>query len=185
MTGRQSQSIARGFLFADLRGYSAYVERHGDRAGADLLVRYRDLVRAAVREFDGAEIRTEGDSFYLAFDSPSAALLCGLAILSAAGGQTDASSDPILVGIGVHAGETVTLDEGYVGSAVNIAARVCAQAKAGELLATDAVRALTRTYLDVTFEPAGRRRLKGIGEPMAVYRVLPPGASPSRRPIGL
>lgn len=163
-------SIARAFLFADVRGYAAFVERHGDQAGADLLRRYRDLVRAAVAEFQGAEIRTEGDSFYLAFRSPSAAIRCGLSILEAAesdlGGQRQ-----LTIGIGIHAGETVQTDEGYVGSAVNIAARVCAVAGAGELLVTDAVRAMTRTYLGVAFEPRGRRRLKGIAEPVALYRV--------------
>ena len=74
-------SVARGFLFADLRGYSRWVESHGDQAAARLLRRYRDLMRAAVAQFDGAEIRTEGDSFYVAFRSPSAAIRCGLQIL--------------------------------------------------------------------------------------------------------
>ena len=89
---------------------------------------------------------------------------------------------PISVGIGVHAGETVVTDEGYVGSAVNVAARVCAQAAAGELLVSDAVRSLTRTFLDVTFVPRGRKRLKGISEPIGLYRVTPVGvvAVPSR-----
>jgi hypothetical protein len=73
-------------------------------------------------------------------------------------------------------GETVVTDEGYVGSAVNVAARVCAQAAAGELLVTDAVRSLTRTYLGVTFLPRGRKRLKGISEPISLYRVVPASA---------
>lgn len=166
------RSVARGFLFADLRGYSAFVERHGDRSGAELLRSFRDLVRATIGSFDGGEIRTEGDSFYLVFGSPSEAVRCGLAILDAAPTTTTATGHGIAVGIGVHAGETVSLDEAYVGSAVNIAARVCAVARAGELLVTDAVRAMTRTYLDVGFIPAGRRRLKGISEPIALYRVL-------------
>lgn len=176
MGGAASPSVARGFLFADLRGYSAFVERHGDRTGADLLILYRDLVRSVLGDFDGAEIRTEGDSFYLAFGSPSEAVRCGLAILEAARDtRTPVAGTPIAVGIGVHAGETVELDEGYVGSAVNVAARVCAMAPAGQLLVTDAVRAMTRTYLDVAFISAGRRRLKGISEPMLLYRVLERG----------
>jgi class 3 adenylate cyclase len=155
-------SLARGFLFADLRGYSAFVERHGDQAGADLIRTYRDLVRSSVAEFRGAEVKTEGDSFYVAFDSPSAAVRCGLAILDAAIAGRGPDGGPIRVGIGIHAGETIQTDEGYVGSAVNIAARVCAAAGAGELLVTDAVRALTRTYLGVDFQRHGRHRLKGI-----------------------
>ena len=117
-------SIARGFLFADLRGYSAFVEHHGDRAGVELLTTYRDLVRRTVQRFSGAEIRTEGDSFYVAFTAPSAALECGLAILEGAEHTTTAAGARIEVGIGVHAGETMHLDQAYVGSAVNIAARI-------------------------------------------------------------
>ncbi len=173
ITAPEPPSVARGFLFADLRNYSAWVESHGDHAAAILLRAYRDLVRQAVAEFDGAEIKTEGDSFYVVFGSPSAALNCGLRILELAAESQAAAGAAIPVGIGVHAGETVAMDDGYVGSVVNVAARVCAQAAAGELLVTDAVRSLTRTYLDVTFLPRGRKRLKGISEPVSLYRVVP------------
>ena len=175
MTEHAPASVARGFLFADLREYSAWVERHGDHAAAVLLREYRGLVRQAVGEFDGSEIKTEGDSFYVVFGSPSAAIRCGLRILELASANQGGASGPITVGIGVHAGETVATGEGYVGSVVNVAARVCAQAGAGELLVTDAVRSMTRTYLDVTFSPRGRKRLKGISEPIALYRVTPIG----------
>jgi len=71
----------------------------------------------------------------------------------------------------VHAGETAETGEGPVGSAVNIAARVCAQARAGELLVTDTVRSLTRTRLTVRFTPRGNPSLKGIREPISLFAV--------------
>ena len=168
-----TSSGTNGFLFADLRDYTRYVEAHGDRAAATLLDAYRDLVRAAVAEFGGAEIKTEGDSFYVVFPSASSAVQCGLAILDAASKSTAAGGGPIRVGIGVHAGETVETSEGYVGSAVNMAARVCSQAKSGELLVTDTVRALTRTFLPVRFVDRRVRKLKGIEESVVLYRVEP------------
>jgi class 3 adenylate cyclase len=178
-------SLTHGFLFADLRDYTSYVDTHGDRAGAALLERYRELVRAAVADGHGAEIRTEGDSFYVVFDSVSAAVRCGLSIIAAAA-TTAADPQPVRVGVGVHAGETLETAEGYVGAAVNIAARLCAEARAGELVVSDTVRALTRTSLEVAFEPLGTRRLKGVAEPVALYRVVPRGAAaitvPARRP---
>jgi class 3 adenylate cyclase len=177
-----ARTATRGFLFADLRDYTAFVDSHGDHAAAALLDRYRALVRTEVASFAGAEIRTEGDSFYVVFDSASAAVACGLAIIAAAHASAADGRDPIHVGVGVHAGETVETTEGYVGSAVNIAARLCAQAKAGELIVSDTVRALTRTYLDVTFEPLGARRLKGLDEPITVYRVVPATAPGAARP---
>jgi class 3 adenylate cyclase len=160
--------LMRGFLFADLRDYTRYVEAHGDHAGAVLLGRYQTLVRDAIAGAAGAEIKTEGDSFYVVFESASAAVGCGLEILAAA----TQFPDPLRVGVGVHAGETVETADGFVGSAVNIAARLCTEAKAGELVVSETVRGLTRTYLDATFVPLGTPRLKGIDEPIACYRVV-------------
>jgi class 3 adenylate cyclase len=167
VTSRASRTL--GFLFADLRGYSAFVEAHGDDAAAELLRTYRDLMRERISAFEGAEIRTEGDSFYVVFPSASSGVRCGLAILRAAT-ETPAGG-PIRLGIGVHAGETTETEEGYVGSAVNIAARVCAQARAGELLVTETVRSLIGTRLPVRFTSRGARRLKGIRDPVHLYRV--------------
>jgi class 3 adenylate cyclase len=177
-----ASSRTNGFLFADLRDYTQFVDRHGDRAAAVLLDAYRGLVRAAVADFGGAEIKTEGDSFYVVFPSASSAVQCGLAILDAAARHGRDSGTPIQVGIGVHAGETVETDEGYVGSAVNMAARVCSQARAGELLVTDTVRALTRTMLPVRFVDRRSRRLKGISEPVTLYRVVAEGAAETGPP---
>ena len=162
----------RGFLFADLRGYTAFVEQHGDQAAVELLSAYRALVRDVVARHDGAEIRTEGDSFYVVFPSASTAVRCGLDILEAAAARTGDGARSLFIGIGVHAGETAESEhEGLVGSAVNIAARICSVAAPGELLVSDTVRALTRTLLQVRFIPRGTRRLKGVGEPITLYRV--------------
>ena len=165
--------LTRGFLFADLRGYTAYVEAHGDEAGAALLDAYRRLVRDVVRRSGGAEIKTEGDSFYVVFASASEAVRCGLAITAAAASATAKDPGrPIAVGVGIHAGETAETTEGYVGSAVNLAARICAQAAAGEVLVSDTVRGLARTSSEVSFTARGRKHLKGIAEPIAVYTAM-------------
>ncbi len=128
-----------------------------------------------VAEHDGAEIKTEGDSFYVVFQAVSAAVLCGLAIVAAAGRQTgpDGTTQPAIpVGVGIHAGETIETPDGYVGSAVNIAARICAIARPGEVLVSDTVRALTQTVLPVSFASRGRQKLKGVTDPVAVFAVV-------------
>ncbi len=176
MEGNQTPQT-RGFLFSDLRDYSAFTERHGDAAARELLARYRRLVRDVIATFDGAEVRTEGDSFYVVFDSVSRAVRAGLAILEAVRTPPSDVAPPIRVGIGIHAGEAEDSGEGIVSGAVNLAARICAQAQPGELLVSDTVRALTRTYLDVKFVPRGRRRLKGIDEPVGLFHVSIDAAS--------
>jgi hypothetical protein len=131
-------------------------------------------VRSAVAQYGGAAVKTEGDSFFVVFPSASSAVRCALEIVQAAAAAArDDPATPLRVGIGVHAGETVAGNEGYVGSAVNLAARVCARARAGEVIVTDTVRSLTRTSLRVEFTDRGRRRLKGIAEPVQLYLVSP------------
>ena len=162
----------RGLLFADLRGYTADVERYGDRAASTLIDTYRVLVRRAVADHAGAEIKTEGDSFYVVFPSAQQALRCAVAIGEAAAEHSRATEGiPLRVGLGVHAGEVIKGSEGYVGSAVNIAARICAAARSGEVLASSTVRDLTRTGLMFAFQSRGIRRLKGIGEPIELFAV--------------
>src|SRR5438477_4545820 len=178
-------SVTRGCLFSALRGYTAFVEAHGAASAASLLDRYRALVCEAIRRFRGAEIKTEGDSFYVVFSSVSTAVRCALVVTgNAIAEAAQHPNEPIRVGVGVHAGETIETAEGYVGSPVNIAARICAQAGQNEVLVSETVRALTRTVLPVRFESRGRRQLKGIAEPLALFAVIDtaPGAAPSGEP---
>ena len=171
-----SDTSTHGFLFADVRGYTVYLERHGARAASELLAQFRDLVRAAVATHDGAEIRTEGDSFYVVFPSASSAVACAMDIARDAAG---ARPNPVPVGIGVHAGESIETPEGPVGSAVNIAARLCALAPPGQVLVSDTVRALTRSVGSATYVPVGRKRLKGLEDEIRVFRAMPADAVPA------
>jgi class 3 adenylate cyclase len=173
-------SLTHGFLFADLRGYTSYLDRRGALAAADLLTRFRHLVRGAVAVQHGAEIRTEGDSFYVVFPSASTAVACGLDIIRAAGDEVIHRDDIILVGVGVHAGEAVDTPDGPVGTAVNIAARLCAMAGPGDVVVSDTVRALTRSVGNASFVPLGRRPIKGLDEPLTVYRAVPAGTAVPR-----
>ena len=126
-----SDGSTHGFLFADLRGYTHLVDTRGAVEASHLLGRYRAIVREVVAHHGGAEIKTEGDSFYVVLPSASAALRCGLDILLACMEPSD-GAEAIDLGIGIHAGESVAHEGGFVGSAVNIAARICALAAAGE-----------------------------------------------------
>ena len=176
-------STYRCFLFADLRGYTSYIERAGNAAGVQLLDEYLAITRAAVAEYDGAEIKVEGDGFHAVFPSASSAVMCGLAIVHAAEEATAARPErPIRVGVGVHAGEAMETADGFIGSAVNLASRVCASAAAGEVLVTSTVRGITQASIQVSFVSRGRRRLKGIDEPVELFAAVPAGerVAPSR-----
>ena len=163
----------RTFLFADLRDYTGFVERHGDRAAAALVAAYRKLIRQRVEQSNGAEIKVEGDAMFVVFPSARLAISCGAAILQDAAAQSVAQPDlPLRVGVGVHAGEPVAQEGDYIGAAVNVAARIGAAAAAGQLLISDIVRGLVRTGAPYPLRDRGPVLLKGLSEPIHLYEVV-------------
>jgi class 3 adenylate cyclase len=162
----------RGFLFSDMRGFTAFAERYGNTAAAAMVSRFLEIARKAITRHDGAEVKTEGDAIHAVFPSASSAVMCGLEIVDAAAELSAREPDPPLrLGVGVHAGEAVETAEGYIGTAVNLAARVCAAARPGEVLVTSTVRGITQASIPVGFIARGRLRLKGISEPVEVFIV--------------
>jgi hypothetical protein len=139
----------------------------------ELLERYRQLVRSTISRYNGAEIRTEGDSFYVCSHRRAAR--------SRAQWRSSlpqpAPSRRSLSALVFHAGEAADTGEGPVGSAVNIAARVCSALAAGEVLVTETVRAVTRTVLPYRYVPRGTPTLKGITEPIPLFSVISADAS--------
>ena len=160
----------RTFLFSDLRDFTSFVERNGDQAASELIRTYRTLVRDQIGRSGGGEVKTEGDSFYVVFESARQALACGVAIQRAAA-RSSTADRPIRIGIGIHAGEPVPHDGQFVGSAVNVAARLAQNAAADELLVSDVVRGLLRTS-DVPPMQERAVTMKGITDPPRAYEVL-------------
>ena len=162
----------RGFLFTDIRGFTAFAERYGNPAAAAKVRRFLDIARRAIARHEGAEVKTEGDAIHAVFPSASSAVLCGLEIVEAAALLSAQEPDSWFdLGVGVHAGEAVETAEGYIGRAVNIAARLCAIARPGEVLVSSTVKGITQASIPVGFIPKGKRRLKGIHDPILVYAV--------------
>ena len=162
----------RTFLFSDVRDYTLFVETRGDDAATKMIRASRRIIRAEVARHRGAAIKTEGDSFYVVFRSPSAALRCAIAIQRAAATHNERHPGlPVHLGIGINTGEAVPYDKGYVGSAVVVAQRLTASALAGQILVTDTVRSLVRTGAHAPMRELGAWTLKGISQPIRVYEV--------------
>jgi class 3 adenylate cyclase len=181
----------RGFLFSDVRNFTTFAERHGNAAAAALVGRFLEIARAAIARHDGAELKTEGDNIHAVFPAASGAVLCGLEIVEGAAELNAREPEHELgLGVGIHAGEAVETAEGYIGRAVNIAARLCAVAKPGEVLVSSTVKGITQASINVGFIPRGKRRLKGIQDPILVYAVTRdpnptvPRALPRRAVLG-
>jgi class 3 adenylate cyclase/tetratricopeptide (TPR) repeat protein len=173
-------------LFADLRDYTAFVEAHGDAAASALIADYRRLVRAQVAQAGGGEIKTEGDSFFVVFPTARQALQAGIGILREATLQARSRPDrPLRIGVGIHAGEPVAHEGDYIGSAVNVAARLAQEAGAGELLVSEVVRGLLRTSGGPPMQEREGLVLKGIADAPRVYAVkVEPASSAAHRETG-
>src|SRR5437588_2350372 len=88
---------------------------------------------------------------------------------------------PTGVGIGLDAGEAVPLAGGYRGGALNLAARLCGMAAAGEILASQEVVHLAGRVADVTYEDRGSLRVKNLSQPAQVVRIVPASDDPAER----
>jgi class 3 adenylate cyclase/YHS domain-containing protein len=129
-----SKPIEATFGFIDLAGFTALTETQGDHDAADVAARFAELTRAALGEGDRL-VKTIGDAVLVASSSPDGALELVERLL------TSAAADKGLPSLraGFHHGPAVERDGDVFGAAVNLAARVSAEAYAGEVLATEAI----------------------------------------------
>ena len=178
--GRGSELLT--FLFADIRGYTSFTQQRGDEAAALLTGKFASIVRELVAEFDGTVFELRGDEAMCVFASPRQSLRLAVALQQRFVDETAADTSlPMSVGIGVDAGEAVRNEDGYRGGALNLAARLCSQAKAGEVLATAEVTHLARTIDGIRYVPSESVALKGLSEPVRPVRVLPDDADPTQQ----
>ena len=160
------------FLIADVRGYTNYTVEHGDEQAAQLATRFASLARQVVAAHGGRVLEVRGDEALAVFTSSRHALRAAVALQTAFQQATaEDASLPLPVGIGVDAGEAVPVEEGYRGAALNLAARLCALAKAGETLASETVIGLARRVEGLVYEVCEPAVLKGFAEPVRFARV--------------
>jgi adenylate cyclase len=119
----------RAFLIADIRGYTLFTLERGDEAAAKLATKFARLAREGVEARAGEVIELRGDEALCVFASSRQAIRAAVELQDRFVAET--LSDPALplaVGIGLDAGEAVSVEGGYRGGALNLAARLCGQA---------------------------------------------------------
>jgi YVTN family beta-propeller protein len=164
----------RTFLIADVRGYTLFTQERGDEAAAKLAAKFADIAREGVQARGGTLLELRGDEALCVFSSAREAIRAAVDLQQRFVEETlDQPELPLTVGIGLDAGEAVPVQGGYRGGALNLAARLCGQARAGEILASREVTHLARRVDGVRYVDRGILSLKGLSEPVAVVRVLP------------
>jgi class 3 adenylate cyclase/YHS domain-containing protein len=164
-------------MFADLSGFTPLTAAMGDHAAAEVLSRFAAAVRRVTAEHDGRVVKQIGDAFMLVFDDRRAAVLCGAELLAWC--AREPRFPPLHVG--AHAGEVLFHDGDYVGTAVNLAARVASTSEPAQFLVTDALLDDLDLPQDVALDRIGERQVKGLLEAVALTAVSRRGASSGPR----
>lgn len=158
-------------MFTDIVGSTQMTQEHGD-FGAQATVRaHNAIVRGALAEHTGHEVKHTGDGIMASFFGAASAVAATMQIQrEIARHNANTESMPLRVRIGLNAGETIQEEDDYFGHTVQLAARVCAKAEDGEIFVSQAVRTLTEGH-DFQFVPKGEFELKGIEKPVPLFAV--------------
>ena len=163
------------FLFSDIETSTRLLQHLGDRY-AEVLAAYRSLLREAFQAWDGYEIDTAGDGFFVAFQRATHAVAAAVAAQRAVAGHVWPAGAPVRVRIGLHTGEPTRAAGGYVGLDVHRAARICTAGHGGQTLYSQTTHALVEYDLPagVRGRDLGTYRLKDLQRPEHLYQLVIP-----------
>lgn len=157
------------FLFTDIEGSTSLLHELGAGDYAESLAQHRRLLREAFASHGGVEVDTQGDAFFIAFAD------AGEALAAAREAQRALEPEPIRVRMGLHTGEPLLAEEGYVGVDVHKAARICSAGHGGQVLVSERTKLAVE---DADLRPLGLHRLKDLTAPEPLYQVGDEGFPP-------
>ena len=158
------------FLFTDIEGSTKLLRELGDEY-APVLAEHRRILRDAFAAHDGVEVDTQGDAFFVAFARARDAVAAGAAA------QRALASGPIQVRMGIHTGEPLRTDEGYVGMDIHRGARIAASGHGGQVLISQTARELVQDDLPEEFvlRDLGEHRLRDLTRPQRIFQLVAEG----------
>jgi predicted ATPase/class 3 adenylate cyclase len=160
-------------LFTDIEGSTPLLQQVGDRY-TDVLAQCRQLLRSAFQAWNGYEVDTQGDSFFVAFARATDAVLAAVDAQRALAAHPWPESVAVRVRMGLHTGEPARTSEGYVGLDVHRAARIMSAAHGGQVLLSQTTYNLVEQDLpdDVSLRDLGEHRLKDLGRPRRLFQLV-------------
>jgi adenylate cyclase len=170
---------AATFVFADIAGFTALTEAHGDEAAMELVAAFSSAVESRLPRVAGEHVKTIGDAVMLRIPEPAEAIRLGLWITHEAMGEHGSPA----VRVGLHHGHAIERDGDYFGASVNLAARVSSAAAGGEVLVTGQTAALAPDLEGVIFESRGRKSLRNVSEAVDLFAALRVGESLGSLPV--
>ncbi len=160
------------FLFTDIEGSTKLLKTLHEQY-ALVLGDQRDLLRAAFAKWNGHEIDTQGDAFFVAFSRASDALNCVIEAQRAIATHTWPQNLTVSVRMGLYTGEPIIARTGYIGLDVHRAARIASAGYGGQVLLSQTTRDLIYQDLpkEVSLHDLGSHKLKDIRYPQQIYQL--------------
>ena len=158
-------------LITDLVGSTALESRVGPVVAEELRDEHFSLLRGAIDEAGGREVKNTGDGLMAAFGSAAAAVSCSVSVQQRFEKRNRSAAERLLVKVGVSTGDANTVDGDFFGMPVIEAARLCDRCSAGQILAKEVVAHLAAGRGDA-FAAVGALELKGLPEPLQAVEVL-------------
>ena len=161
----------RAVMFADLAGFTALTEAHGDEDAVELVQQFANQVRAKLPA-GVTLVKIVGDAAMIVAEECADALRLAVDLVAA---SQELPGRPALR-VGIHAGDIVERDGDYWGHTVNVAARVAGEARPGEILVTEAVReqvASADAGLEAQLIAKGEHQLRNVSRPIRLFAILP------------
>lgn len=167
----QSRPVEGTIVFTDIVGFTEFTATRGDAEALQLLAMQDRLVKAALPEA-ARVVKELGDGLLLWFPDPLAALDSAFALHRGFEAESSATGLPLWIRIGMHHGRALARGPDVVGHDVNLAARIVDIAAPGEVLVSDAVRAVVDSSEDVSFEELGPVVMKGVPASVRLWRAI-------------
>lgn len=171
-------------VFTDIKGFTERTSKQTLEQNEKLLKTHNDLLAPLFKGLGGRIVKTIGDAFMVTFESPTSAVLAGLAVQDSlwSYNKTASPEEQLHVRVAINVGEVRLEGNDVFGEPVNIAARVEGLAEADEVTFTEAVY-LSMNRAELASEELGRFELKGIPEQVRIYKITR-GTDPSAPPFG-
>ena len=165
------------FLFADLAGFTALTEAHGDEAAADLVGRFCRAI-SDLLPTNAERVKSIGDAVLVRADHAADALHLALRIVGEVGGRPEFP----VVRAGLHTGPAVERDGDWFGATVNLAARIAGAAGDDEVLLSEATRAAAADA-GIVFESRGKHRMRNVSAEVTLFAASVAGARDRGLPV--
>ena len=160
-------------LFTDIEGSTRLLSQLGQRY-ASVLTEYRHILRTACHQWNGHEVDTQGDAFFVAFVRAINAVSAAIDIQRTLAAHPWPEGATVRVRIGLHTGEPSVAAEGYVGMDVHYAARLMSAGYGGQVLLSQTTRDLVEHDLPegVSLRNLGEHRLRDVGYSSHIFQLV-------------